>query len=230
MEAQMANSKAAADLAQQVVQGTGVSQKTSATPAGQTEANGDNKDELIEAINQVFALFRLNYHNQFYAAYSDGEQLNQIKRLWLESLSAFSAQTILLGARHAIENSEYLPTLHRMLESCQEGLRHQGLPSARDAFFEACQQPSPKHQQHWSHPAVYWAGRDSGWYFLANNTEANTWPIFKRQYEAYVAKVLRGDELMMPTPEALPDPHTSSPMTTAERQAALTALRDDIGL
>ena len=59
--------------------------------------------QLIEAINQVFALFRLNYHNQYYAAWSDAEQVKQVKRLWLEALDAYPTAVILRAAQHAIE-------------------------------------------------------------------------------------------------------------------------------
>ncbi|MEY3007950.1 MAG: hypothetical protein RI942_2292, partial [Pseudomonadota bacterium] len=34
-------------------------------------ANHAPREDYVEAINQVFALFRLNYHNQYYAAYPD---------------------------------------------------------------------------------------------------------------------------------------------------------------
>ena len=59
---------------------------------------------MIETINQVFALFRLNYHNQYYAAWSDAEQVNQVKRLWLEALTPYPTAVILRAAQHAIEN------------------------------------------------------------------------------------------------------------------------------
>ena len=86
----------------------------------------------------MFALFRLNYHNQYYAAWSDSQQLGQVKRLWLEALSGFSADLILRGARRAIEGSEYLPTLKRMLGSCAEALAELGMQwelSRREAKF-----------------------------------------------------------------------------------------------
>ena len=83
-------------------------------------------DGHIDALNQVFALFRLNYHNQYYAAFPDNTQVNQIKKLWLESLADYPVEQILRGARHAIEHSEYLPTLNRMHECCQQGLTEFG--------------------------------------------------------------------------------------------------------
>ena len=81
----MADQHQAAELAQQIARKTAASPTTSATPAGQASA-GKSDDAaldggLVEAINQVFALFRLNYHNQYYAAWSDAQQLGQVKRL-----------------------------------------------------------------------------------------------------------------------------------------------------
>ena len=178
------------DLIQQVAQEIEASRTTSPTPRGQTDAARKAATEAhVEAINQVFALFRLNYHNQYYAAFPDAEQLKQIKKLWLESLADYPVEQILKGAKHAIEHSEYLPTLNRMLECCQQGLADFGLPAAHDAYVEACQAPSPRSAQRWSHPAGYRAGRDSDWFFLANNTERNTWPVFEEHYQPDCARV-----------------------------------------
>ncbi len=218
------------DLIQQVAQGIEASRTTSPIPPGQTESTrAAPAAELVEAINQVFALFRLNYHNQYYAAYPDAEQLKQIKKLWLESLCDYPVEQILKGARHAIEHSEYLPTLNRMHECCQQGLGDYGLPSAHDAYIEACQAPSPKSAQAWSHPAVYLAGRDSDWFFLANNTERTTWPVFREHYQRYCAAALRGEELEVPAPEALEHQH-GEPLPAEEQLAQLKKLRESTGL
>ncbi|AQA20072.1 hypothetical protein BST95_00145 [Halioglobus japonicus] len=206
------------------------SKTTSTTPAGQAEPRQRTPDDThVEAINQVFALFRLNYHNQYFAAYSEASQLNQVKRLWLESLADFPVEQILKGAKHAIENSEYLPTLNRMIECCQAGLVELGLPAPHDAYVEACQAPSPKSAQAWSHPAVYLAGRDSEWFFLANNEERLTWPVFRSHYQRYCAAVLRGESLTIPAPEAL-EKHAPEPLSNDEQLAALKELRESSGL
>ncbi|MDX1733105.1 MAG: replication protein P [Halioglobus sp.] len=183
----------------------------------------------MEAINQVFALFRLNYHNQYYAAYPDAEQLKQIKKLWLESLAHYPVEQILTGAKYAIENSEYLPTLNRMLECCREGVAHLGLPSPRDAYREACLAPSPRSAQQWSHPAVYLAGRDSDWFFLASNTEQVALPVFTQHYERYCTRALRGETLEIPAPAAL-EQQDAEPLSAEERLARIRKLREETGL
>jgi Replication protein P len=177
----------------------------------------------------VFALFRLNYHNQYYAAYPDAEQLNQIKRLWLESLSNYPVEQILKGAKHAIEHSEYLPTLNRMHECCQESLSDSGLPDARSAYLEACNARSPKSAQKWSHPAVYLAGRDSDWFLLASQSERKSWPVFEEHYRQYCARVMQGESLEVPAPEALEKP-AEKKLTPEEQLSQVRKLREETGL
>lgn len=176
----------------------------------------------------MFALFRLNYHNQYYAAYPDAEQVKQIKKLWLESLAQYPVEQILRGAKHAIEHSEYLPTMNRMIESCQASITDLGLPAAHDAYLEACCAPSPRSAQAWSHPAVYFAGRDSDWFFLENNPERVTWPVFRDHYQAYCARVLQGEQLEIPAPEAL-EHATQDSMSPEERLEAIRKLREETG-
>ncbi len=177
----------------------------------------------------MFALFRLNYHNQFYAAYPDESQLAQVKRLWLESLADYPVAQLLRGAKHAIEHSEYLPTLKRMHESCRAGLTELGLPSPRDAFVEACQASSPRSAQAWSHPAVYLAGRDSDWFFLANNPERLTFPVYREHYQRWCARALAGETLEVPAPAAL-EQQPAEPLTPEQQLAALKKLREETGL
>ncbi|MEM6773652.1 MAG: replication protein P [Pseudomonadota bacterium] len=145
--------------------------------------NAKTDPALVEAINQVFALFRINYHNQYYAAFSDAEQLRQIKKLWLDSLRDYPSAQILQGARLAIDDSEYLPTLHRMRSCCEESLPALGLPASRAAYEEAANAGSPPEASHWSHPLVYWAGRDCGFQRLATLTEKESGPLFREHYQ-----------------------------------------------
>ena len=226
----MADHKQAAELAQQIAQKTEVSQTTSATPAGQGERVDRDDSSLFEVINQVFALFRLNYHNQYYAAWSDAQQLGQVKRLWLEALSEFSGELILMGARRAIEGSDYLPTLNRMLASCSEALSELGLPSATTAYEEACLVPSPKAEASWSHPIVYLAGRDASWYLLANHARSEAWPVFQGHYNLWLKRALRGETLMIPKRRQLEAPNEAANMDVKDRKTALSALRKDMGL
>jgi hypothetical protein len=209
-----------AKLAERVARGIAASNTTSPTPAGPNDAAPRSAPAQVEAINQVFALFRLNYHNQYYAAFSDAEQLRQIKKLWLESLREFPPAQLLQGARLAINSSEYLPTLHRMRSCCEESLPALGLPAAHYAYLEAAGTPNPPEARHWSHPLVYWAGRDCGFSFLATNTEQAGWPVFRERYQARCSAFLDGNPCD-PVPQP---PADRLPAKTLDRDQALAAI------
>lgn len=206
------------------------SSKTSTTAAGRSEKSSKAPvdDSLIDVINQVFTLFRINYHNQYYAAFNEPSQLNQAKRLWLESLSGFSQASILTGAKSLIEKSEYLPSLARMIEACHAAFSDLGLPSARDAYLEACNARTPRSAQPWSHPAVYFAGRDSNWFFLENHSERETWPVFEQHYRKWCQRALAGEKLVIEAPAAIEKQETD--MSQTERLQALKTLRENTGI
>ena len=150
-----------------------------------------------------------------------------MKKLWLDSLSDYPGEQILRGAKHAIENSEYLPTLNRMHECCRAGLSEFGLPLVHDAYLEACRAPSPRSAQSWSHPAVYLAGRDTGWFFLGNNVERITWPVYRDHYQQYCARVICGEDFAIPAPAALEQLH-SEVLSPDEQLQELEKLRDKL--
>lgn len=177
----------------------------------------------------MFALFRINYHNQYYAAFKDNELLNQARRLWLNSLAQFAPETILRGARKVIEESEYLPTLHRMIRACQGEPSKFGLVDAHQAYVEACRAPSPKAAYAWSHPAVYHAGCASDWYFLTTNSEKVAFPIFERHYLKLCEQVMNGASLPAPNVPALPET-IERPLSKEENAKRMEELRKQLDL
>ena len=229
LEWEMTNQRNVAEMAKEVVQKTKASSRTSQTPAGQPEQTFKTDDEYVEALNQIFALFRLNYHNQYYAAWQDAEEVKQAKRLWLETLSDYSATVILRAAQQTIKASDYLPTLNRMIVACQNCLGDLGLPSPREAYIEACLAASPKAEAIWTHAAVYLAGRDSGWFLLSNETEAKSWPIFKEHYERWAKRAAAGETLNCPTAEKIVSSRSHS-TRIEDRSGHLAKLRQDVKL
>lgn len=172
----------------------------------------------------MFALFRLNYHNQYYSAYPGTKELNQNKRLWLESLARFSQEQILRAAKQAIEECEYLPNLHRMIELCRKQGPGAGLPSVRDAYLEACNATSPKAAYNWSHPAVYHAGVQSGWYLLANEVEKIAFPVFEKKYRDICQRVLAGEKLTIDT-QPLLEEKAAQPLSAKQNRVRIKALK-----
>lgn len=148
----------------------------------------------------MFSLFRINYHNQFHAAFGDTQLLNQAKRLWKEALQPYSSQHILTAARRVIEESEYLPTVQKMLSTCDAMLVEYGIPEVRQAYMEAANARSPKNAQPWSHPIVYLAGKAVGWFPMTHAPETMTFPAYAKAYRELVRKVLNGERFEVDAP------------------------------
>ena len=153
-----------------------------------------NTDELIDTINHVFAMFRVNFHNQYYSAFGDNnESENLAKKLWLNKLANFKTNTIYRASEKIIEDSEYLPTLNKMIQICLTCSLPKELPTAKEAYFEACNKPTPKASQAWSHPIVFLSGRDTGWSILHSQIEATAFPRFQNIFEKYRDRLAGGE-------------------------------------
>lgn len=133
------------------------------------------------------------------------------------------------GAKKVIEESEYLPTLNRMIRACQGDPEKHGLIDAHKAYVEACRAPSPKAAYHWSHPAVYHAGCAADWYFLGNNSEKVAFPVYERHYKKMCERVMNGEELPAPNIAALPKT-VEIPLSKEENQKRMDDLRKNLGL
>lgn len=177
----------------------------------------------------MFSLFRINYHNQFHAAFGDELLLGQAKRLWLEGLMRFDVETLLRGAKRVLETSDYLPTLNKMIRCCEGEPEQHGLPDYYAAYQQACSAPSPKLEANWSHPAVYLSGKEAGWFMLSSSTEKTALPIFKAIYQRYCDSVIAGNKLEMPATKALPA-ESSTALTKDENQQRMAELRKQMDL
>ena len=197
----------------------------SATPVGQNSQRPPSDDQ-VSAINQIFELFRFNYHNQFLKAFPDLDTMNMAKRLWMRLLNDYSGEVIMRAAEKAVKESSWLPNVHEVLARCDisEVL---GLPSAHAAYVEACRAPSPKKEYNWSHPAVYFAGRATDWFFIANETEQKAFPVFKRNYDLLLQRVQAGEKIEIDLPPALTN-GVETPLTRDEQKARLKGLMGEL--
>jgi hypothetical protein len=197
----------------------------SATPVGQNSQRPPSDDQL-SAINQIFELFRFNYHNQFLKAFPDLDTMNMAKRLWMRLLGDYTGEVIMRAAEKAVKESSWLPNVHEVLARCDisEVL---GLPSAHAAYVEACRAPSPKKEYNWSHPAVYFAGRATDWFFIANETEQKAFPVFKRNYDLLLQRVQAGEKIEIDLPPALTH-GVETPLSRDEQKTRLKGLMGEL--
>ena len=139
-------------------------------------------------------MFRVNFHNQYYSAFGDNKDSeNLAKKLWLNKLANFTTNTIYRASEKIIEDSEYLPTLNKMIQICLTCSLPKELPTAKEAYFEACNKPTPKASQAWSHPIVFLSGRDTGWSILHSEIEATAFPRFQNIFEKYRNRLAGGE-------------------------------------
>jgi hypothetical protein len=190
-------------------------------------AHGDR--DHVDAINQIFAEFELAYHNQFHKAYAQDGSLKLAKKYWLSCLADFLPEVILRAARQVVKSQEYLPTVASMVKACENALPLFGLPAPHAAYVEACCAPEPKHSYPWSHPAVYLAGKNTGWFALATETQSAIFPLFDYNYHLLCQQVLRGDKLDISMPVALPET-IPAPLSPEENKARMKALRQKFAL
>lgn len=170
------------------------------------------------------------YHNQFIKAFSSREKLQYAKKLWLSHLQHLRPEQIIAAAHHAIRESEYLPTIRGLLKYCNDELELYGLPDARAAYVEACMAQPPQDKASWSHPAVYFAGKASDWFFLANTPERQAYPVFERNYQLLCQRVRDGEQLHIPVAPALPENVPATPLSSDEQQAQMQALRKSLNI
>ena len=182
------------------------------------------------AINQIFELFRFNYHNQFLKAFPDHDTVIMAKQLWSRLLVDFDSNTMLKAAELVVKQQKFLPNVHDVLEACEQS-QHivLGVPDPHAAYVEACRAPSPKAEFNWTHPAVYYAGRASDWFMLANEPEQVAYPVFERNYALLLDRIRNGEELNIELPKAIPE-KIERPLERKEQAQNLRDLLKESGL
>ena len=204
-------------------------QDNAASNRGKPSAEGIFDAGLVDAINQIFSEFAFAYHNQYHKAFPDNESVAIAKEYWLSCLADFSPTQIATAARKLVKSSEFLPTVSAIVKACERGVDLFGLPAARQAYFEACRAASPKSSHRWSHPAVYYAGKTSDWYVLANEPEAVAFPVFEYNYQLICQRVMAGETLEIEHPKAL-EREPDKVLTPKERQSRMRELRKELKL
>lgn len=124
------------------------------------------------------------------------------KRLWLSQLKNYTFHNIMQAGEKIVKEQPYLPTLSTVITQCDANLSS-NMPDAYQAYVEACRASSPKAEFSWSHPAIYYAGVASDWFFLASTPENQAFPVFKRNYEILLKRVEAGEELQIKLPKAI---------------------------
>ena len=115
----------------------------------------------------------------------------------------------------------------RFLSACQDVNDIFGLPDPKAAYREACHAPSPKSAYQWSHEAVYFAGKETGWFLLLNEPESVSFPIFEYHYSLLIKKVMCGEKLNIENPPALTK-KIEQPVSKDDLKLRISRLREEL--
>lgn len=196
-------------------------------PAGQTISE-PAKAAVVQTINRMFAEFKLVFSNQYLKAFPDDSATALARQLWFSYLKDYSPGTIIEATHRAIRESSFLPTVHDVLKHC-DAIERGDLPDAWQAYQEACNATDPKAAYPWSHPVVYHAGTEVGWYYLSTTASDRAFMVFQKVYRKLCERAMQGETFHIQAPEALPKPaHTPLPREAAiERMKAIRELLGD---
>ena len=160
---------------------------------GQKISSSERKS-FINAIDNLFLKLELSYHYQFYKVFGTDHRLIEAKKLWAESLKKFPAECINAAVETVIQANDYLPTLTEILKACSGSMGAINIPTPQEAFIEAQKSSSPRQSFPWTHPIIYWAGREVGWELINSQNNNNTFQAFSKTYMRLVQEMKAGRE------------------------------------
>jgi hypothetical protein len=150
--------------------------------------------------------------------------LSEIYRTWARELSDLPEFAIRFGLSRCKDFKGWF-SLPAFRELCHASAKDLGMPDPHAAYLEAARADGPRDRIRWSHPAVYHAACETGWFELRSMTEKECFPLYRRNYEAMVARVMAGEELSTPVQKVIP---ASIPqyLTTDENLARMAKLKE----
>ena len=158
---------------------------------GQKISNSDRKS-FIAAIDNLFLKLELSYHYQFYKVFGTDDKLIEAKKLWAESLKKYPSECIDSAVEIVINSNDYLPTLTEIIKACSGSMGSINIPNPQEAFIEAQKSSSPRNSFPWTHPIIYWAGKETGWELINSPNNINTFQAFSKIYMRLVKELKNG--------------------------------------
>lgn len=211
-------------------------QRTGAVDAGREVPRVLNEDaarhvnDIFRALQGAFPAWR--------AAFPDDASLKAAKATWVKALidaGITDIQQIARGVRKArLSDNDFFPSVGRFIAWCRVSPDDLGVPPVDQAWIEVGRHAHHVLEHQWSHPAVYEAGRRTGWFELRTGTA--TRKSFAEQYQAVVSEVATGAEFVLPAADATRLEHhrngrrVRTEQSQAVGRAALQQLKEAMGM
>jgi len=145
------------------------------------------------------------YGHKFKSCFESETEIRIAKREWALSLRGYGERELVAAIDHCKAQLAWMPTISEFLDILRQHTGDFGLPGARAAYEEACHHALHPLEHHWSHPAVYQAGRATGWFELRSEPDHRVFPLFSYNYDLLCRRVRAGEVLDEPVTPALPD-------------------------
>ncbi|MDI3323322.1 replication protein P [Pontibacterium granulatum] len=162
-------------------------------------------NETKTLVNMIFARFMAIYGHKFKSCFETQDELRLAKREWALSLRGYNESELVVAIDRCKESLAWMPSVSEFLAILQELRGDHGLPASRNAYVEACMHADHPTKHTWSHPAVYQAGKATGWFRLRTEDEANVVGDFNYHYQVMCQRVRDGENLEEAVPMALED-------------------------
>jgi hypothetical protein len=161
--------------------------------------------ETKALVNMLFARFMAIYGHKFKSCFETQDEIRIAKREWALSLRGYGERELVSAIDHCKEQLAWMPTISEFLKILHEQEGNFGLPGVLRAYEEACMHADRPTRHPWSHPAVYQAGRATGWFRLRCEEQRRVLPDFRYNYEVMSRRVREGEDLSVPVAVGLPD-------------------------
>jgi hypothetical protein len=141
-------------------------------------------------------------------AFPGDKEINLAKKVWTKGLmesGITSLSEIKLGMRMArASGSDFFPSVGKFIAWCKPTPEAFGLPANQAAYNEACNQAHMASRGKWTHPAVYHAASQTGFFSLKQSTPGDaTNKQFDHNYTVTLRKVMAGEDFELPIAVAI---------------------------
>ncbi|ADZ92041.1 replication protein P [Marinomonas mediterranea] len=212
--------------------------QTSTTQTGNASADQHSADSSQQTeeqqrtrllVNMLFARFKAIYTHKFASAYSTTEEVKLAKREWAIALKGFKEPLLAYAVERAKEQFAWPPSISEFLKVIHSAYTAYGLVEPRGAYAEAARCRIDPREFKWSHPVVFHAGCEVGWFKLKTEEEHVTWPVFEKAYLSLMDRVIEGESFTIPTVTLIENKATLNVVQIiSEIAASLSTSEDEI--
>ena len=157
------------------------------------------------------------------------QAINMLKKTWVKAFVENGISTpeqLQMGMKKVrADPKEFLPSPGQFIEWCNPSPEDLGLPSAEQAYKEACNHSHHIYKHKWSHPIVYQCGAEVSWFSIRTCSSkvemAANKKLFIQAYQELCKRVMAGEVFDVPEQsETRLEHHQSGEKCTTEQAKA----------